>query len=161
MRVFDGSVLRDFHLQRLPAARFDQSHNRDHECAGPDEDELQDFVENRGAQAAERHIDCHGERGNPDAEINVPSKDDFHDQGHGVHVDAAHQHGHERETNRGKRAAGLAETQFQIAGDRVSLGNVVERHHHQAEEQHGRYGADPVPVRSQYAVLIGRGGPAH
>jgi hypothetical protein len=102
-----------------------------------------------------------GEGGNPDAEIDVPPQDHFHDERHGVHVDAAHQDRHERETNRGKHAAGFAKTQFQVAGHGVRLGDVVERHHHQAEEQHGRDGADPVPVRREDSVLIGRRGPAH
>ena len=161
MRVFDGSVLRDFELQLFPAARFNQSENRNQQRAGPDQDELQHFVENRGAQPAERYIDRHGDRRNPDAEIDVPAQHHFHHQRHRVHVDAAHQHGHEREGNRGKRAAGFAEAQFQIARDRMRLGNVIKRHHHQAEKEHGRNGADPIPMRRQDSVLIGGGRPAH
>ena len=65
MRVFDGSVLRDFELQRFPAARFDQAQNRYQQCAGPDQDELQHLVEDRGAQAAERHIDRDGDARKP------------------------------------------------------------------------------------------------
>ena len=61
----------------------------------------------------------------------------------------------------GKRAAGFSEAQFQIAGHGVRLGDVVERHHHQAEEQHRGDRADPIPVRRQNAVLIGRRRPAH
>ena len=55
----------------------------------------------------------------------------------------------------------LAEAQIQIAGHRVRLRDVVEGHHHQAQEEHGRNGADPVPVRGQNAVLISRARPAH
>ena len=61
----------------------------------------------------------------------------------------------------GQSAARFAETQLQISRHRVGLGNVVERHHHQREEQHRRNGADPVPMRGQNAVLIGRTRPAH
>ena len=57
--------------------------------------------------------------------------------------------------------AGFTETQFQISRHRVRLRNVVEGHHHQREEQHCGDGADPIPVRGQNAVLIGRSGPAH
>ncbi len=60
-----------------------------------------------------------------------------------------------------KRAAGLAETQLQISRDRVSFGNVIERHHDQRQEQHRRNGADPIPVGRQNAVLVGRSRPAH
>ena len=43
----------------------------------------------------------------------------------------------------------------------MSLGNVVERHHHQREKQHGWNGANPIPVRRQNAILIGRCRPPH
>ena len=43
----------------------------------------------------------------------------------------------------------------------MRLGNVIKRHHHQAEKKHGRNGADPIPVRGQDAVLIGGGRPTH
>jgi hypothetical protein len=43
----------------------------------------------------------------------------------------------------------------------VGFGDVIERHHHQAQEQDGRDRADPVPVRGQDAVLIRCGGPTH
>ena len=58
-------------------------------------------------------------------------------------------------------ARALAEAQLQVAGHGVRLRDVVERHHHDAEEEHRRDGADPVPVRRQNAVLVGRAGPAH
>ena len=50
---------------------------------------------------------------------------------------------------------------MQVAGDGVGLRDVVEGHHDDAEEEHRRDGADPVPVRGQDAVLVGRAGPAH
>src|SRR5574341_1472392 len=49
-----------------------------------------------------------------DAEVDVPTKHNLHHQRHRVHVDAAHQHGHEGERNRRQRAARLAEAQFPI-----------------------------------------------
>ena len=57
--------------------------------------------------------------------------------------------------------AGSPKRSLQVARHGVRLGDVVERHHHDAEEEHGGDGADPVPVRGQDAVLIGGGGPAH
>ena len=130
--------------------------------AQPDQDELQHFVEDRREQPAQRHVDRHGERRDPDAEVDVPAQHHLHHQRHRVHVDAAHQHGHEARTRR-RRARALASPKrsLQIARHRVGLGDVIERHHHEAEEQHGGDGADPIPVRGQDAVLIGGRGPAH
>ena len=65
------------------------------------------------------------------------------------------------ERHGGERARRLAETQLQIAGHRVRFGDVIERHHHDAEEKHRGNGADPIPVGGQDAVLIRGGGPAH
>ena len=61
----------------------------------------------------------------------------------------------------GEGAGGFAEAELQVAGDGVGLGDVVEGHHHDAEEEHGGDGADPIPVRGEDAVLIGGGRPAH
>src|SRR5215469_18653579 len=43
----------------------------------------------------------------------------------------------------------------------MRFGDVVERHHHQRQEEHRRDRANPVPVRCQDAVLIGGGCPPH
>src|SRR5467141_1603113 len=45
MRIFRGSVARDLEAQIAPASRFDQTQNGDQRRAGPDQNELQDFVE--------------------------------------------------------------------------------------------------------------------
>src|SRR5208337_3352634 len=161
VRVFRGGVDGNARFQASPAARLDQAEDRDQQGAGPDQDELQNFVKDGGAQTAERDVDRHGERRNPDADVDIPSQNDLQYQGHRVHVDAAHQHGHERKTDGGERAAGFSKAQLQVAGNRMRFGNVIERHHHQREEQHRRDGTDPIPVRGQNAVLIGRAGPAH
>ncbi len=58
-------------------------------------------------------------------------------------------------------AGAVAVAQMQVAGDGVGLRDVVEGHHDDAEEEHRGDGADPVPVRGEDAVLIGRAGPAH
>src|SRR5229473_2407738 len=146
MRVFRGSGARDLEAQIAPAASFNQTQDRDQRGAGPDQNELQNFVEDCGTQASERYVDGNGGRGNPDAEVDVPAENHFQHQRHGIHVDAAHEHSHQGERNGGERAAGLTETEFEVAGHGVRLGNVIERHHHDAEEQHGRNGADPIPV---------------
>ena len=64
------------------------------------------------------------------------------------------------ETAASKRGV-FAKAQFEIPRHRVRLGDVIKRHHHNRQEQHGGNRADPIPVRRQNAVLIGRAGPAH
>ena len=63
--------------------------------------------------------------------------------------------------NAADRARALPIAQLQVSGHRVRLADVVEGHHHDAQEEHGGDGADPIPVRGQDAVLIRRSGPAH
>jgi hypothetical protein len=43
----------------------------------------------------------------------------------------------------------------------VGLRDVIERHHHDTEEEHGGDGADPVPVHRKNAVLICGPRPSH
>src|ERR1019366_9249605 len=96
-----------------------------------------------------------------DAECDVPTQHHLHHYGHGEHVDAAHQHDLQCEGDGGKDACVLAEAQVQVAGDRVRLRYVIEGHHHQAEEEHGGDGANPIPVGGEDAVLVCRACPAH
>jgi len=52
----------------------------------------------------------------------------------------------------------VAETQAQVLRHRADARAVVEGHHHDAEEHHRRYGADPVEVNRCDAVLGAVGG---
>jgi hypothetical protein len=54
----------------------------------------------------------------------------------------------------------VIKAKLQVTGYRVRLRDVVEGHHDDAEEQHGRDGSDPIPVGREDAVLVGRTGPA-
>ena len=57
-----------------------------------------------------------------------------------------------------KAARLFIEAQLQVLGHRARLRAVVERHHEDAEEHHGRDGADPIEVAGHDAVLgAGRG----
>lgn len=161
MHVLDRTIVDDLELQIVPAARFNQSEDRDEHGTGPNQDELEDFVEDGGAQAAEGDVDGDGDGGNPDAEVHVPAEDDVHDQRHGIHVDAAHKDGHEGEADAGKSAAGFVEAELEIAGNRMRLRDVVERHHEEAEEEHRGNSSNPVGVRGEHAVFVGGTGPAH
>src|SRR6185437_367082 len=161
MGVGTAGIVGYARVELAPAPDFDQAQDRDQQRARPDQHELQHLVEDRRAQAAERNIYADGDGGHPDAEVDIPTQHHLHDQRHGVHVDARDQHGHDGERDRRQRAARFAEAQLQIAGHGMSLRDVIERHHHQAEEDHGGDGADPVPMGGEDAVFVGGGGPAH
>src|SRR5450432_36072 len=159
--VLAGPVLMDAGHHPVPTAGFDEPDDGDQHRAEPDEDKLQDLIKDCREQAAQSDIYGHGDRRRPDAEPDVPAEHYFHDERHGVHVDAAHEHGHGAEADGGEGAGGFAESQFEIAGNGVGFGNVIERDHHDAEEEHRRDGADPIPVSREDAVLISGAGPAH
>ena len=105
MRVFGGGILRRFCAFRplQPPASIKPRIGISRAPAQI-RTELQHFIENGRPQPAERNIDGHRDRRNPDAEVDVPAQHNLHDQRHGVHVDAAHQHGHEREAETEERA---------------------------------------------------------
>ena len=72
---------------------------------------------------------------------------------HRVHRDARREDGHHGERNRVQGAGLLVEPQLQVFGDRARAGAVVERHHEQPDEDHGRDRANPVEVRRRDAVF--------
>ena len=61
-------------LQIGPAAGLDQTHDRNDQRTCPDQDELQHFIEDGGAQAAERDVNRDSDRRHPDAEVDVPAR---------------------------------------------------------------------------------------
>ena len=154
-------VVGDIDLQVAPAASLDQAKQRNHRGAGPDEHKLQHFVDDCRPQTAQHDIQRDRTGANPDGEVDVPAEHGLHHDRHGVHVHAAHQDGHERKRDRAQCSCALTKAQVQVARHRVGLRDVVEGHHDDAEEQHRRDRADPVPVRRQHAVLVGRAGPTH
>src|SRR5262249_36277154 len=97
----------------------------------------------------------------PDTDVDVPTENELHDFGHGEHVDAAHQNGHEAKRNGGHGASGFSEAEPQIAWNRMGLGDVVERHHDQCEEEHCGNGANPIPMGGEDSILISGTCPAH
>ena len=102
--VLRREVLVDARHHAAPAAGFDQPEDGNQQRAQPDQDELQHLVEDRREQPAQRHVDGHRERRDPDAEVDVPAQHHLHHQRHGIHVDAAHQHRHEAEGDGRRRA---------------------------------------------------------
>lgn len=93
--------------------------------------------------------------------MNIPAQDHLHHQGHGVHVDAAHQDRHEGERYPGQHPARFAIAQLQVARHRVRSANVVKRHHHDGQDQDGGNRSDQVRVGRDHAELVGGGRPPH
>ena len=151
----------DLALEAADAAGLNQAEDGHQECAAPDEDELQNLVEDGRAQAAEAYVDGNCDGRNEDAEADIPTQNDLHDHGHGEHVDAAHEDHFDGEGEGGHAACRAAEAEVEIPGDRVRFAHVIEGHHDQSEEDHGGNGADPIPVSGEDAVLVGGAGPAH
>ncbi len=60
MRVFGRGVGSNLNFESTPAACFNQSEDWNKKCTSPDQDELQDFVENGGTQASQSHINRDG-----------------------------------------------------------------------------------------------------
>ncbi len=75
------------------------------------------------------------------------------EQGHGVEADAAHEDGHDGEGDGVEAARRLVVAELEVLGHGPDPAAVVERHHEDAQEDHGRDGADPVEVDRGDAVL--------
>src|SRR6185312_12980822 len=73
-------VVDDLLFEVVPAADFDESEDGDEQRAGPDKQELKDLIEDGGAESAEDDVKGDGGGGKPDAEVEVPSEDDLHDE---------------------------------------------------------------------------------
>src|SRR5664279_1559304 len=144
----------DLALEAADAASLNEGEDWQQECAAPDEDEMQNFVKDGRAQAAEADVNGNRNGGDEDAEADIPAQYDLHDHGHGEHVDAAHEDHFDGEGEGGDAACRTAEAQVEIARDRVRFAHVIEGHHDQAKEDHGGDGTDPIPVSGEDAVLV-------
>jgi len=72
---------------------------------------------------------------------------------HRVHGNAGRKNGHERERAGVPRAGLLIEAEAEKFRDRARLGSVVERHHEDADKDHGWDSANPVEVAGDDAVF--------
>jgi hypothetical protein len=145
-------------LQPVPAADRLEPDDRERHQPGQDDEELQDLVVDGRRQAAQGDVDQHDRGGQHDGDWDRPAEQQPDDQGHGEQVDPGDQHGGHREAERVEHVGGVVEAQPQVLGDAADLGVVVERHHHDAQEHHGRHRADPVEVHRGDPVLGAVGG---
>ena len=152
-------------LDSLPAADVAQAEPDQRGEAGDDEEELQDLVVDGAGEAAEEDVAEDDERGEDDGDVEdvgvgddaVEQAEGLDEQRHRVHGDAGGEDGHDGEGEGVEGAGLLVEAHAQVLGHGAGLGAVVERHHEDADEDHGGDGADPVEVAGDDAVL-GAGG---
>jgi len=144
--------------QAVPAADLDQADHGHGDQAGQDHEELQHLVVDGSAESADRDVDEHKPCCHADREEERPAEQVLEDQGESVEVDPRNQHRGQREGQCVEDVGRRIEPQPEILRDAADLGAVVERHHHQAQEHHGWYGADPVEVCCRDPVLraVGR-----
>ena len=144
--------------QPVPAADVDEADDHDRQQRRDDHEELQHLVVDRRREAAEADVDHDDHAGDDDADEQRPAEQQLEHERQRVEVHARDQHRGDREGDRVELVRAVVEAQAQVLGDRADLRAVVERHHHQAEEDHGRDGADPVVVDRRDAVLraVGR-----
>ena len=151
-----SSVLREPGRQPGPAA--DGPKAQEHQGCEPehDQEELQHLVVDRTREAAQEDVHEDHARRDQDARVEAPAEQQVEKLPHGVERDARREYGHHGERHGVDRTGLLVEAEAQVLGDRTGPGPVVERHHEQAEEDHGRDGADPVEVARSDAVLRAR-----
>ena len=89
-----------------------------------------------------------------------PAQQRLDDDRQRIEIDARDEHTGRGEGQPVEQVRALAEAPAQVLGHAVHLAAVVERHHHQRQEQHCRHGADPVEVHRRDAVLRAVGGVA-
>ena len=148
-----GALRLDRALQAAPAADLGQAHDHDRDEAGQDDEELQHLVVDRAGQAAERDVREHEAGRDDDRHPGRPAEQALDDQGQRVQVDPGDEHRGQGERPGVEQVGRLVVPAAQVVRDAVHPGAVVERHHHQAEEDHRRDRADPVEVHGRDAVL--------
>ncbi len=143
----------DLGLQAAPAADAVQPDDDQRDQPGDDHEELQHLVVDRAGQPAERDVGQHEQRRDGDRQPDRPADQRVDDQRQRVQVHAGDQHRGQRERQGVEQVGGRVEPPEQELRHAAHPRPVVERHHHDAEEHHGRDRADPVEMHGRQAVL--------
>ena len=121
--------------------------------AEQDHEELHHLVVDGARQAAEQDVGQHEQRRDDDRHGQRDPEQRIQHRGERVQVHAGDQDRGQDEDDRVHQVRLAVVPAPQILGDAADPGAVVERHHHDAEEDHGRHRADPVVVHDADAVL--------
>ena len=148
----------DLLLEPTPAADPVQADDDERQQRGDDDEELQHLVVDRRRQATEGDVRQHDQRGDDERDPQRPAEQRVHDRAEQVEVDAGDEQLRDREGDGVDQVRLGAEPPEHELGDRAHLRAVVERHHHDTEEEHRRDGADPEVVHRRDADLgaVGR-----
>ena len=147
--------------EAVPAADAVQADQRQRQQRGDDDEELQHLVVDRSTQATERDVRQHDRAGHDQRDPDGPAEQGVHDAGEQGEVDARDEELGDGEADRVDQVGTGAEPLEHELGHRADLRAVVERHHHDAEEQHRRDRADPEVVERRQTDLRAVGRHAH
>ena len=145
-------------LQPAPTTNAVQTNDGQRGECGDDDEELQHLVIDGGRKSAQGDIGQHDDAGHEERYPHLPAQQGLHDGGQQVQVHAGNQQLGHGEGNRIDQVRGIAKTLAHKLRHRAHLGAVVERHHHNAQKDHGRDGADPEVVHGLEAILHAIGG---
>ena len=124
---------------------------RDH--SDQHDEELHDLVVDCAGQTTEQDVREHEYRRQYDRDDLGDSQQRTQYDGQRVQVHAGDQHASDREGDGVDQVRLGVEPQSQVFRDAANLRAVVEGHHHDAEKDHGRDGADPEIVHDRAAVF--------
>ena len=145
-------------LQPIPTTNAVQTNDGQRGECGDDDEELQHLVIDGGRKSAQGDIGQHDEAGHEERYPHLPAQQGFDDGGQQVQVHTGNQQLGHGEGNRIDQVRGVAKALAHELRHRAHLGAVVERHHHNAQKDHGRDGADPEVVHCLEAILHAIGG---
>ena len=149
-----GSVMvRQAGRHAAPAAGLQHGHDGERREAHDDQEELQHFVIDRAGESAEEGVGEHDGRGAEHAGGEIPAEHQAQQQAERVHRNAGGEDRHAGKAQGVERARLFVEAKFEVLGDGAGAAAVVEGHHEDADEDHGRDGAHPVEVGGHDAVL--------
>ena len=151
-------IVRHGILQPLPAADAVQADNRQRCQRSDDDKELQHLVVDGSGQAAQGDVGQDDDAGNNERDPHRPAQQSLDDGGQQVQVHACDKQLGYGERNGIDQVRRATEALAHELWHGTHLGAVVERHHHDAQEHHGRDSADPEIVHGLEAILHAVGG---
>ena len=152
---------RDLVGQAVPAADAVETEQRQRRQRRHDHEELQHLVVDGGLEPAQGDVREHDHGRDDQGDPQRPPEQGPHDAAEQVEVDAGDQQLRDGEGDRVHQVRAGTEPAEHELRNRADLRAVVERHHHDAEEQHRRDGAHPEVVHGRQPELRTRGRHPH
>ena len=153
--------LGDLTSEPAPTAGTVQADQGQRQQRRHDHEELQHLVVDGCRQTANRDVGEHDDGRDDQRDDQWPPQQPVDDLAQQEQVDTGDQQLRQREAQRVDQVSRGAVTLEHELGHRADLRAVVERHHHDAQEEHRRDGADPEVVEGRHPVLGAVGRHAH